>query len=61
MRRSVALWIFFFSTQSLIAQDQLSQNNVERLYRRGTELVAHANYGAAREVFSDFLKLATAH
>ena len=37
----------------------MSQNNVERLYSRGTELVAHANYGAAREVFSDFLKLAT--
>src|SRR5688572_7879170 len=59
MHRSIALWIFIFSTQALVAQDQLSQNSVERLYSRGTELVAHANYGAAREVFSDFLKLAT--
>ncbi|HZB12379.1 MAG TPA: tetratricopeptide repeat protein [Chryseolinea sp.] len=59
MHRSIALWIFIFSTQALIAQDQLSQNNVERLYARGTELIVHSNYGAAREVFSDFLKLAS--
>lgn len=59
MHRSIAFLIFIFSTQGLIAQDQLSQNTVERLYNRGTELIAHANYGAAREVFSDFLKLAS--
>ena len=59
MHRSIALWILIFSTQALIAQDQLSQNNVERLYSRGTELVAHSNYGAARAVFSDFLRLAS--
>jgi TolA-binding protein len=59
MYRYIAFFIFVFSTQCLIAQDQLSQNAVERLYNRGTELVAHANYGAAREVFSDFLGLAS--
>ena len=34
-------------------------NKVEKLYHRGTELVQHANYGAAREVFSDFLAQAS--
>jgi len=56
------LVILFFSiviTQTLQAQDQLSQNKVEKLYRRGTELITHANFGAAREVFSDFLALAS--
>jgi len=56
------LVILFFSiviTQALQAQDQLSQNKVEKLYRRGTELITHANFGAAREVFSDFLTLAS--
>ncbi|MEO8472169.1 MAG: tetratricopeptide repeat protein, partial [Chryseolinea sp.] len=38
------------------AQDQLSQNRIEKLYRRGTDLVNHSNYGAARQVFSEFLK-----
>jgi tetratricopeptide (TPR) repeat protein len=39
----------------LQGQDQLSQSTVERLYQRGQELVNHSNYGAAREVFTDFL------
>lgn len=41
-----------------MGQDQLSQNKVERLYRNGTELINHSNYGAARMVFSEFLLLA---
>ena len=44
---------------ALHAQEQLSQNRVERLYQRGTDLINHANYGAAREVFTDFLANAT--
>src|SRR3990170_6240582 len=59
MHRYIAFILFVFSTLSVFAQDQLSQNNVERLYARGAELVAHSNYGAAREVLSDFLKLAS--
>lgn len=39
----------------LSAQTQLSQTKAERLYQKGSELVAHANYGAARKVFSEFL------
>src|SRR6186713_2404089 len=59
MRIPIALFVFIFGSQVLLAQDQLSQNSVERLYNRGTELVAHSNYGAAREVFTDFLKKAS--
>ncbi|MBT1703460.1 tetratricopeptide repeat protein [Chryseosolibacter indicus] len=50
-----AIFLVSFSLQ-LHAQDQLSQSKAERLYQKGTELIAHANYGAARKVFSDFLE-----
>ena len=36
-------------------QQQLSQTKAERLYQKGTELVVHENYGAARKTFADFL------
>lgn len=36
-------------------QHQLSQTKAERLYQKGSELVVHENYGAARKVFSEFL------
>jgi tetratricopeptide (TPR) repeat protein len=53
-------FVFFLAlTFQAEAQEQLSQNKVERLYQRGRDLVNHANYGAAREVFSDFLALAS--
>jgi tetratricopeptide (TPR) repeat protein len=54
------IMIFFCAVVTTRAQDQLSQNKVERLYQRGRDLVTHANYGAAREVFSDFLAQASA-
>ena len=57
-RLIASLWLVFI-VQCMYAQDQLSQNKVERLYHRGTELIQHANYGAAREVFSDFLAQAS--
>jgi TolA-binding protein len=44
---------------TLSAQDQLSQQKVERLYQRGQDLINHSNYGAAREVFADFLSQAS--
>lgn len=37
-------------------QHQLSQTKAERLYQKGSELVVHRNYGAARKVFSEFLE-----
>ncbi len=52
-------FLFFISTLQISAQDQLSQSNSERLYQKGSELVAHSNYGAARKVFSDFLDVAS--
>ena len=59
MPKYIAVLICLSFSAGLSAQDQLSQNNIERLYSRGTELVAHSNYGAAREVFSDFLRLSS--
>ncbi|HEY3404808.1 MAG TPA: tetratricopeptide repeat protein [Ohtaekwangia sp.] len=59
MQRFIALLFFVFCLQSLYAQDQLSQNKVERLYQQGTDLVNHANYGAAREAFTEFLSQAS--
>lgn len=47
------LSFFYFPLQ---AQDQLSQAKSERLFQKGTELIAHANFGAARKVFSEFLE-----
>ena len=37
-------------------QNQLSQTKAERLYQKGSELVVHQNFGAARKIFSDFLE-----
>ncbi len=57
--RIVLCATFFCSVVfSLHAQQQLSLSRPERLYQKGSELVAHANYGAARKVFSEFLDLA---
>jgi tetratricopeptide (TPR) repeat protein len=46
---------FCLIMSSLQAQQQLSQSRPERLFQKGTELVNHANFGAARKVFSEFL------
>jgi tetratricopeptide (TPR) repeat protein len=59
MHRLIFLTVFAFTVSAAVAQEQLSQNKVERLYQRGSDLVNHANYGAAREVFTDFLALAS--
>src|ERR1700754_675453 len=56
-RRFTALGLFLLFTTPILAQHQLSMSKDERLYQKGNELIAHANYGAAREVFSDFLKI----
>ncbi len=49
------VFISLFFISSLSAQQQLSQTKAERLFQKGSELVAHSNFGAARKVFSDFL------
>lgn len=50
----VLLFISFISK----GQDQLSRSKTENLYKKGTELVSHSNFSAARVVFTDFLKYA---
>lgn len=59
MQRPLLFLFFVCIAQLLQAQDQLSQNKVEKLYQRGSELISHTNYGAAREVFTEFLALAS--
>ncbi len=44
-----------------VAQEQLSQQKAERLFAKGRELVEHNNYGAARQVFSEYLEAAPAY
>lgn len=46
-------------TSSASGQNQLSQTRSERLYQKGTELIVHENYGAARKIFSEFLSEAS--
>ena len=50
----VILLLFSFTIKG---QDQLSSGKKERLYKKGIELVSHSNFGAAREIFSEFLRL----
>ncbi|HYG18812.1 MAG TPA: tetratricopeptide repeat protein [Ohtaekwangia sp.] len=59
MQRFIAFLFFIGIVQLLPAQDQLSQNKVEKLYQQGTDLINHTNYGAARQVFTEFLAHAT--
>ena len=49
------------AARAVHAQDQLSQLKAERLYAKGRELVDHNNYGAARQVFSEYLGVAAPH
>lgn len=55
---SSILSILLITCVSAIGQDQLSRSKTENLYKKGTELVSHSNFSAARVVFSDFLKYA---
>lgn len=56
MRIFIGCISFVLSFGVAFGQHQLSQTKAERLYQKGTELVVHENYGAARKVFSDFLE-----
>jgi TolA-binding protein len=48
-----------FITTVVSGQHQLSQTKAEQLYQKGTELVVHQNFGAARKIFSEFLDTAS--
>jgi tetratricopeptide (TPR) repeat protein len=63
-KKSLMKSTFFFLSFCLISlcsysQNLLSQEQPERLFDSGLELVSHNQYGAAREVFSEYLSLAT--
>ncbi|HYG03427.1 MAG TPA: tetratricopeptide repeat protein [Chryseosolibacter sp.] len=53
--RSLFLLTFFFLTYQTFSQHQLSQTKNERLFQKGYELITHAQYGAARKIFSEYL------
>ena len=55
MYKVILLVLMAAGAFTVAGQDQLSQQKVERLYQRGRDLIIHSNYGAAREVFADFL------
>lgn len=59
--RYALLFLFSIVLSVSQAQQQLSQDKSERLYAKGKELVDHANYGAARNVFAEFLSVAPPH
>lgn len=56
VRITLFIPLFFILVITGNAQNQLSQAKTERLYQKGSELIAHSNYGAARKVFSEFLQ-----
>jgi tetratricopeptide (TPR) repeat protein len=53
------LILLSFISSPSIGQDQLSRSRSENLYKKGQELVTHTNYGAAREVFTQYLQQST--
>lgn len=55
MNRVILFVLLSCNAIALWGQDQLSQQKVEKLYQRARDLINHSNYGAAREVFTDFL------
>jgi len=55
VRIFISIVFFVFITALVSAQHQLSQTKAERLYQKGSELVVHENFGAARKIFTEFL------
>jgi len=54
---SLSIFLFFIVTYAF-AQNQLGKSKSETLFKKGTELVSHSNFGPAREVFTEYLKIA---
>ena len=55
MKRTTFLILCLFFSIVAQSQDLLSQGKSERLFKSGIDLMEHAEYGAARETFSNFL------
>ncbi|MBK7652312.1 MAG: tetratricopeptide repeat protein [Flammeovirgaceae bacterium] len=52
----LSVWLIAFS---LSAQNIVSQDKSERLYNSGLDLIDHNQFAAAREVFSEFIKISS--
>ncbi len=61
VRLIIIFGLLFLTSNCLFGQHQLSQAKAERLYQKGTELMVHENFGAARKIFSEFLNYAPAN
>jgi len=59
MKSILVLVSFCFISFCSYSQNLLSQQQSERLFDSGLDLVGHNQYGAAREVFSEYLALST--
>lgn len=59
MRILVTFLLLAVAAGGVRAQNQLSQSKAEQLYQKGSELVVHKNFGAARKVFQDYLEHAS--
>lgn len=59
MKSILLLVSFCFISFCSYSQNLLSQQQSERLFDSGLDLVSHNQYGAAREVFSEYLALST--
>ncbi|MBX2898909.1 MAG: tetratricopeptide repeat protein [Cyclobacteriaceae bacterium] len=55
MKNFLVLFAACFSFYTASAQNLLSQQQAERLFSSGVDLVNHKQYGAAREVFAEYL------
>ena len=61
MRQFISCIFSLLITGIAWGQDPLSRTKTEQLYQKGTELVVHQNFGAARQIFSEFLDNATSN
>ncbi|HRG10085.1 MAG TPA: tetratricopeptide repeat protein, partial [Cyclobacteriaceae bacterium] len=58
MRKLLIFTGAWFLASFVFAQNNLSQQQAERLFNSGVDLVNHNQYGAAREVFGEYLTVA---
>ena len=55
--RFLCFGIIVILTSSAFAQNLNSQNNADRLFETGLDLIAHGEFGAAKQSFTDFLAI----
>ncbi len=57
--RFLCLGIILLLTTPIVAQNLNSQNKADRLFDTGLDLIAHGEFGAAKQSFTDFLSQST--